>query len=275
MAGNQLPVVADTIIELPKELTTLEQVKAFIQQTINRRDFMGAMGVAGLGAVAFQFGCSSDPKEVTPRQVFVANAKGMIVADPGLCVGCRRCESSCTGFNLGKSQPSIANIKVNRNVQYGVEGATVGSRGMGLYGNFRVVQDTCRQCPHPVPCQLACPNAAIEVVGDQNARIVNQDKCVGCGICVDACPWEMTALDGPVGGENTKSHKCHLCAGQLGVADEDGVVQERPNCVEACPSGALQFMPWDDRTNVVAPRHEVPASIALAPDVKDTCKQCH
>ena len=273
MAGNKLPVVADTIVELPAELTTLDQVKAFIQQTISRRSFVGGMGVAGLGAVAFQFGCASDPKSATPRQVYVPNAKGMIVADPGLCVGCRRCESACSGYNEGVARPAVSNIKVNRNVQYGVEGTWNGSRGMGLYGNFRIVQDTCRQCPHPVPCQLACPNAAIEVAGDQNARIVNADKCVGCGICVYACPREKTALDGPVKGENTKSHKCHLCAGQLGLDDGVNGLMTRPNCVEACPAGALQFVPWDDRTDVVPTRQVVTPNYAS--DVKDTCKQCH
>jgi Fe-S-cluster-containing hydrogenase component 2 len=147
-------------------------------------------------------------------------------------------------------------------VDYGVNGTSAtGSRGDGLFGNFRVVQDTCRQCAHPVPCQLACPNAAIEVIPPVNARVVNQDKCVGCGICVAACPWEMTSLDGPVNGATTKSSKCDLCKGA-------------PECVEACVSGALQYLPWSDRTDVVPARH-VPASIALASDVKDTCKQCH
>ena len=222
MAGNdQLPVVT-----IPSELTTLEQVRDFIHQTITRRDFTKAVGVAGLGAVAFQLGCSSDKNDVTPRQVFVANAKGMIVADSIYCVGCRRCEAACAGFNFGKAQPAISNIKVNRNLLYGVNGVNAGSRVDGLYGNFRVVQDTCRQCPHPVPCQLACPNDAIEVTGTQNARVVNEDKCVGCGICV-----------------------------------------------EACPAGALQFVPWSDRTEMVPTRHT--PTVAYAADVKDTCKQCH
>jgi Fe-S-cluster-containing hydrogenase component 2 len=258
MAGNeQLPVVT-----IPDELTTRDQVREFILKTISRRGFLHVMGVAGLGAVAFQYGCASDPKTVTPRQVFVANALGMVVADPGLCVGCRRCEAACVAYNQGKTQPTVSNIKVARNLLYGVEGTQVGSRGEGLYGNFRVVQDTCRQCPHPVPCQLACPHAAIEVVAPVNARVVNQDKCVGCGTCVDACPWEMTALDGPVLGAATRANKCHLCDGA-------------PECVEACPAGALQYVPWTDRTSEVPARHVVPASIQLAADVKDTCKQCH
>jgi Fe-S-cluster-containing dehydrogenase component len=90
---------------------------------------------------------------------------------------------------------------------------------------------------------------------------------VGCGICVDACPWEMTALDGPVLATGTKSHKCTLCQDSLAAG------QERPNCVEACVTGALQFVPWADRTDQVPVRH--PGSGVIAADAKDACKQCH
>jgi len=275
MAGNSKINSPSSMprVEVPAELTTLEQVRGFIQKTITRRDFNKVMGVAGLGAVAFEVGCGSTAKNETPRQVFVANSLGMVVADSVYCVGCRRCEAACTGYNFGKAQPSISNIKVNRNLLYGVKDVSGGLRGEGIYGNFRVVQDTCRQCPHPVPCQLACPNAAIEVVDPLNARVVNQDKCVGCGICVEACPWEMTALDGPVNGATTKSHKCNLCMDSYVAATDKE--NWRPNCVEACVAGALRYVPWSDRTAEIPPRHVVPASIQLAADVKDTCKQCH
>jgi Fe-S-cluster-containing dehydrogenase component len=258
MAGNQqLPVVT-----IPDELTTQDEVRNFIHQTISRRSFVGVMGVAGLGAVAFQFGCSGGSKGVTPRQVFVANSLGMVVNDPALCVGCRRCESACVAYNQGKAQPHISNVKVNRNLLFGELTPTLDSRGDGLYGDFRLVGNTCMQCPHPVPCQLSCPHAAIEVIPPVNARVVNDDKCVGCGICVEACPWEMPTLDGTVMGAATKSNKCHLCAGA-------------PECVAACTSGALQYVAWEDRTKTVPERQVVPASIQLADDVKDTCKQCH
>ncbi len=262
MAGNQqLPVVT-----IPDELTTQDEVRDFIRQTISRRSFVEAMGVAGLGAVAFQFGCGGDSASETPRQVYVANSEGMVVNDPALCVGCRRCETACTAFNQEgpgtSARPSVSNVKVNRNLLYGALTATLDSRGDGLFGSFRVIGDTCRQCPHPVPCQLACPHGAIEVIEPVNARVVDQDKCQGCGICVEACPWDMLALDGPVLGAATKAHKCNLCGGA-------------PECVAACTAGALKYLPWEDRTDLVPARQVVPASVQLADDVKDTCKQCH
>jgi Fe-S-cluster-containing hydrogenase component 2 len=276
MAGNeQLPVVT-----IPEELTTLEQVREFIHTTISRRSFNKALGIAGLGAVAFQYGCTSSKTAGTPRQVFVANAKGMVVADNTLCVGCRRCESACVAFNQGNmapgnnpaagtsdttastmARPAVSNIKVNRNLLYGVNGAK-DMTGGGIYGSFTVVQNTCLQCPHPVPCQLACPHGAIEVVGTANARAVNTELCVGCGTCVKACPWQMTSLDGEALAAGTKAHKCHLCNGS-------------PECVAACPAGALQYVAWTDQTTYTPVRQAVPASIQLAPDVADSCAKCH
>jgi Fe-S-cluster-containing hydrogenase component 2 len=250
----------------PEQVTEFGQVAEIIHKAVSRRVFLQGTGVAGLGVATFCLvGCggSSSSSDTTPRQVYVANAQGMVVAEPSRCVGCRRCEAACVGFNQGKAQPSIAKVKINRNYLFGIAGAQVGfARGEGVFGNFRVVQDTCRQCPHPVPCQLACPHGAIEVVPPVNARVVNTAKCQGCGICVDACPWEMTSLDGPVNGASTKATKCTLCNGD-------------PECVKICPAGALQYLPWADRTKDVPPRHVVPASIQLAADVKDTCNKCH
>jgi len=266
MAGIKKEGPADrkkeALIEKPPELGTIAE---YIHKIVSRREFLQATGVVGMGAVTFYLvGCGGSSSEsVTPRQVFVANAQGMVVAEPTRCVGCRRCEFACVAFNEGGAQPSIAKVKVNRNYLYGIAGAQVGyARGDGIFGNFRVIQDTCRQCPHPVPCQLACPNGAIEVVPPVNARVVNTAKCRGCGICTQACPWEMTSLTGPVDGANTKATKCTLCNGD-------------PECVKMCPTGALQYRPWEDRTKIIPPRHVVPASIQLAADVKDSCKKCH
>jgi len=288
MAGHEeVPVVAT-----PKELTTGEQVREFIQTPMTRRTFNATLGIAGLGAVASQYGCaSSNPVPSTPRQVYVPQAQGLVVSDNTLCVGCRRCEAACVAFNQGNyatgnnpatvattsdttaktlAQPAISNIKIARNLLYGTSGANGANTntGQGLYGNFVVVQNTCLQCPHPVPCQLACPHGAIQVVGPVNARVVNTAVCVGCGICVEACPWAMPSLDGTplatnaAGQPTSRSHKCHLCGGA-------------PECVAACTAGALSYVPWVNNQASTPVRQTVPASIQLAPDVANTCSLCH
>jgi len=234
-----------------------------LSQPISRRYLFKLLGFGGLGAAALTALSGPPWKQVLEaaedRQVFVPTAQGMIVAQTTRCVGCRRCELACTEFNDGKAQPSIARVKVGRNYNFGPKGAQLGYwRGEGTFGNHRIVQDTCRQCAHPVPCQLACPNAAIEVVPPVNARVVNPDKCKGCKTCLKACPWEMTSFD-----EELKiATKCTLCGG-------------KPECVQACPAGALQYVPWEDLTKVIPARFTVPAYIGLPDDVKNTCTGCH
>ncbi len=54
---------------------------------------------------------------------------------------------------------------------------------------------------------------------------VDPDSCVGCGICTRYCPLGMIQLD----PELKKAVKCEFCNGN-------------PKCVEACPTGALEWV---------------------------------
>jgi Fe-S-cluster-containing dehydrogenase component len=182
----------------------------------------------------------------------------MILGDPTRCVGCRRCEIACTNFNDGRVQPSLARVKINRNYNFGPQGIQAGFLATaGIFGNGRIVQDTCKQCPHPVPCLDSCPVGAIETAPGTNARVVNTAKCTGCKTCQRACPWAMTTFDNVA----KKASKCNLCNGN-------------PECVKACPTGALQYVPWTDKTKEIPARY-IPSAVDIAPDVKATCVDCH
>ena len=97
----------------PGEIVVPDGVAEFIRKIVTRREFLQVSGAVGLGVATFNLiGCgSSSTADATPRQVFVANAQGMIVAEPSRCVGCRRCELACSEYNDGKSMPSISRIK--------------------------------------------------------------------------------------------------------------------------------------------------------------------
>jgi Fe-S-cluster-containing dehydrogenase component len=229
---------------------------------MTRRDFLKLAGIAGVGTAGFlipQVVCVPMAEAGGTTNPYPANAKGMVVAEPSRCTGCRRCELACSEFNDGKASPTISRIKVSRNLNFGPEGAQTGFwRGQGQFGNFRIVQDTCRQCGHPVPCQLACPNGAIEVIGPVNARIVNVSKCTGCKICQAACPWGMTSFDAAL----NKATKCTLCDGN-------------PECVKACPTGALQYVPWQNKARDIPARWVVPSYLSTPADVANQCGACH
>ncbi len=242
--------------------TEPETIGSLVHLPITRRDFLKIAGIAGVGIGMLAPQLIATPVAegaVPPMQGYGPNAKGMVIGDPSRCTGCRRCEIACTSFNDGKSQPTLSRIKIVRNLNYGPGGAqSNAARGAGVYGNLLIVQDTCRQCGHPVPCQLACPNGAIEIVAPVNARVINVDKCTGCQMCQVACPWGMTVFD----AEKKKSSKCHLCNGD-------------PECVKACPNSALRYVPWQDRTKDVPPRWVVPAYLSTPANVASTCNQCH
>ena len=48
-------------------------------------------------------------------------------------------------------------------------------------------------CLHYGSCKAACPHDAIYIDKDGN-YIVDKDKCVGCGICVNTCPHKIIRL---------------------------------------------------------------------------------
>jgi Fe-S-cluster-containing hydrogenase component 2 len=79
----------------------------------------------------------------------------------------------------------------------------------------------CRQCGD-APCADVCPVEAITLNVDTDAWIVDAETCIGCGACVDACPYDVMYFD----EIRDVSYKCDLCGGA-------------PECAAACPTGAV------------------------------------
>lgn len=189
--------------------------------------------------------------------VILEDADGLIVADATRCTGCGRCELACTEFGDGRAQPSLARVRVGRNYNFGPRGQQAGvGRGPGEFGNLRIVPETCLQCPHPVPCESACPSGAIVLEPKTKARVIDPARCTGCRSCTQACPWEMVAFD----STSRKAVKCTLCGGE-------------PECAAACPTGALRYVAWRDLTGAV-PVRRAAVAVPLAGSAPG-CTPCH
>jgi Fe-S-cluster-containing dehydrogenase component len=226
---------------------------AELSQPFSRRQFLKWSGISICGISALSPLLAN---AATKPLIILEQAKGIIIADPTKCVACRRCELACTEFNDGKAKPSMARIKVARNMNFGLQGASAGQNGEGNWGRGLIVQDLCKQCPHPVPCADACPNDAIVVIPPVNARVVDAKKCIGCRMCQKACPWDMMSFD----TDTNKATKCFLCNG-------------KPKCVEACPAEALTYTSWRDLSKKVPARI---SSVAMVSAEKQAlCLECH
>lgn len=203
---------------------SIEMKEGFLDKQMTRRQFLKISGksLAGLTVSATLlslFGCSQ--QEIDDEQVATwALPQGLLVVNQAKCTGCERCEINCTLANDGVVSTYISRVKVSRNLHmHGKD---------GMYNNnFTYYPDTCRQCEDPA-CGNACPQQAI-ITNDQGTRVVDQSKCVGCGACVQACPWHMPTVNPATG----KSSKCIACGA----------------CAQGCPSGALQIVPWDKVTS--------------------------
>jgi Fe-S-cluster-containing dehydrogenase component len=238
---------------VPDEIANAEDGSSAFNPLCTRRQVLiwGGVSIVGLSALSPVFALDADRP-----LIIMENAEGLVVADPVVCVGCGRCELACTEFNDGKASPSLSRIKVDRNLNFGPRGATAWREGHGNLGDGLIVQDLCKQCPHPVPCATICPENAIVVSPARKARSIDPDKCTGCKICLRACPWEMISYD----PDSRKATKCNLCRG-------------KPKCVEACPAGSLRYVSWRDVTGKSPPRNLNTAALPLQRML--SCGECH
>jgi len=77
----------------------------------------------------------------------------------------------------------------------------------------------CVQC-EDYPCVKSCPTEALSINSETGAVQVDEAKCTGCGVCINACPGKVPHLH--PGKERILI--CDLCGG-------------KPECVKICQEG--------------------------------------
>lgn len=86
-----------------------------------------------------------------------------------------------------------------------------------------------------------CPTGASYKRQEDGIVLVNEDSCIGCGLCAWACPYGARELDAAAG----VMKKCTLCVDRIyneNLPEED----REPACVRTCPSGARHFGDFAD-----------------------------
>ncbi len=214
---------------------SLPQRNNTCSQLLDRRAFLKSSGLVAVCLGVFPVNVLAIASGIDKKTDQQKYAPGIVLGNPGLCGGCRRCEIVCSAAKHPEEiRPESSLIKFDR------------KRFDGLFKLFSPLwhPDTCRQCKEDGDspwCVNSCPTGACHIDSKTGIRIINQETCIGCGSCVEECPYQMPLLDilasTPLAPDGAAA-KCDLCHG-------------RPACVSECPSSALKFYtPWVSKINI-------------------------
>jgi Fe-S-cluster-containing dehydrogenase component len=222
------------------------------EQSVRRREFLRTAIGAGLGLpVMFSavrlgdlLGAESGLTEEELNAVY-----GMGV-DIRKCIGCGRCVRACKVENDVPDEHQYFNTWVERYVIHSDESVTVESPNGGIDGFGEPTTETdilrtffvpklCNHC-EDAPCVQVCPVGATFRTED-GAVLVDEDYCIGCGYCIQACPYGARWFD----PEKHVARKCTFCYHRLAKG-------KVPACVEVCPTEARLFGEVNTRTTPLA-----------------------
>lgn len=160
-----------------------------------------------------------------------------MVHDETACIGCTACTEACREVN--KVPEGVSRLEIIRSEPQG-EFPDV---------SYRFTRKSCQHCENP-PCVYVCPTGA--AYKDEKTGIVDvhKEKCVGCGYCLAACPYQVRFFN----PEDHSADKCNFCR------DTNLAEGKLPACVESCPTKALVFGDLNDpgsKINQVLNSHAV------------------
>ena len=176
-----------------------------------------------------------------------------IITDLNRCVGCLACSVACKAVNnvpIGSYWNKVVRVGPNP-----IPG------GSGQYPDVYMyfLPISCQHCENPA-CLKVCPVGA--TYKDDMGRVeIHYDKCIGCRMCMSACPytgvrsfnWEEPkhAIGHAMGDADVATHqkhvveKCTMCWHRLAKGLQ-------PACVEVCPGRVRFFGDFNDPESEVS-----------------------
>ncbi len=193
--------------------------------------------------------------------------KFIMVIDVGACIGCRTCVWGCKEENNipGTISPpwievfeldSGGNVTGHPSPIDLKRGATTSYAEAPREGKWYLTAQ-CNHCDNP-PCVKVCPTGATYKDNRDGLVLMDYDKCIGCRLCVVACPYNARRFNwwqGEVPSEKTNPlvplrpmgvvEKCTFCVHRTRRG-------KLPRCVEVCPVRARHFGNLNDPESEVS-----------------------
>lgn len=149
-----------------------------------------------------------------------------MVVDLRKCVSCQSCVASCHTENqlaIGYFRTTVSDYELVQNEM----------------PQRVALPRLCNHCDKP-SCVTVCPvNATFK--REDGVVVIDSSTCIGCGACVQNCPYEARYINPLIG----TADKCTYCLHRV----EDGLL---PACVETCVGGARVFGDLNDPRSQVS-----------------------
>ena len=170
-----------------------------------------------------------------------------LVIDLDTCVGCHACVVNCKEWNTSGHPAPLSDQNA-----YGAKpsGAWLNrvhgfETGDGDDGRTVYFPKSCLHCEN-AQCVTVCPTGASYKRDEDGIVLVDEDMCIGCGLCAWACPYGARELDASEG----VMKKCTLCVDRI-YNDNIPQAERVPACVSTCPANARHFGDFaDPKSNV-------------------------
>ncbi|MBA4377993.1 MAG: 4Fe-4S ferredoxin [Gemmatimonas sp.] len=236
-----------------------------------RREFLKRLAVAGAAASFGAIGlilpesagalATSDYDWTRHRWVYLIDTRK--------CIGCGACVRACRVENDvpdGMYRTWVERYHIPAGGEAAVDSPDGGAGGFlpvagaAEPGKAFFVPKICNHCEQ-TPCTQVCPVGASYSTRD-GVVLVDAERCIGCGYCVQACPYGSRYLD----PRTHTAEKCTWCYHRL-------VKGRSTACVGICPTAARMI---GDRENPDDPINEILATqriLVLQPELL-TKPQC-
>ncbi len=178
-----------------------------------------------------------------------------LVSDLDTCVGCHACVVSCKEWNTGGYGSPLSDRDAYGEQPVGAWLNRVHTYEISPPGAPARIVHFPKSCLHcdDAPCVTVCPTGASFKRAEDGIVLVDEDMCIGCGLCAWACPYGAREMD-PV---EKVMKKCTLCVDRI-YNENLPEVDREPVCVRSCPSRARHFGdlgdPESDVSKLVAER---------------------